>query len=145
MHTSLVAMRCWTSMQSSTCCHAIKWKIWVRKKGATPLCCPPSLRHPPLPPHTPDSKKAQRPYYQRVGQIITLPANWPGFPPKAYGNMPVLGLLSGRAPVIWGRIKGGTWTDPRPYRPRPRWKFPSTLTNLNRTSRKKRPALDQDL
>jgi len=33
------------------------------------------------------------------------------------------GLPSGRTPVIWGRIKGGTRTDPRPYRPRPRWKF----------------------
>ena len=57
--------------------------------------------------------------------------------------MPLLGLLSGRAPVIEegsreepGQILGHIVRDHG-------GSFPSTLTILNRASRKKRPALDQ--
>ena len=118
--------------------------LWIKKKrGATPLCFPPSPWHSPPPP----DRKSPRAYGQRVGRSITSASQTSqGFlrgTIRNRGHMPSLGLLSGRTPVFEeelreepGRTLGRIVRDHGES-------FPSTLTNLNRASRKKRSALDQ--
>ena len=116
----------------------------VRKRGATLPCFPPSPEaHPPL-----DSKKALRPYRQRDRQVITLPSTLTGFSRKIPGNrssMPLSGPYQEglRFSEVGSREEPGQ-TLGHIVRDHG-GSFPSTLTHLNRASRKERPALDQNL
>ena len=112
-----------------------------KKRGATPLCFPPS------PWHSPPDRKSPRAYGQRVGRSIT---------PASQTSQGFLRGLSGTeatCPRLVSYQEGLRFFEEgsreEPGRTLGRivrdhgGSFPSTLTNLNRASRKKRPALDQ--
>ena len=114
-----------------------------KKRGATPLCFPPSLRHPPL------TVKRHKVHTARgLGRSSLCQPTDQDFPRRPMGTEATcpclvsyqegLRLFEVGSREELGQILGHIVRDHG-------GSFPSTLTNLNRASRKKRPALDQDL
>ena len=112
-----------------------------KKRGATPLYFPPS------PWHSPPDRKSPRAYGQRLGGASPPPAK------LARDSSEGLSGTEATCPRLVSHQEGLRFFEEgsreKPGRTLGRivrdhgGSFPSTLTNLNRASRKKRPTLDQ--